>query len=118
MPLCYVVIVIVVDMLSFESLLKIFLLTPLKFLIICLAVLVPIVNAINILTHEFGCNIDLFFSYFYFLSYLALALKINLILHPHPCVNVYLMHLDIGLNYKIHILCLYQWSLIGVSAVT
>ena len=41
---------------------------------ICLVVLVAIVNAINILTHEFGCNIDLFFSFFYFLSYLALAL--------------------------------------------
>ena len=41
---------------------------------ICLVVLVAIVNAINILTHGFGCNIDLFFSFFYFLSYLAFAL--------------------------------------------
>ena len=41
---------------------------------ICLVVVVTIVNAINILTHGFGCNIDLFFSFFYFLSYLALAL--------------------------------------------
>ena len=39
---------------------------------ICLVV--AIVNAINILTHGFGCNIDLSFSLFYFLSYLALAL--------------------------------------------
>ena len=41
---------------------------------ICLVVLVAIVNTINILTHGFGCNIDLFFSFFYFLSYFALAL--------------------------------------------
>ena len=41
---------------------------------ICLVVLVAIVNAINILTRGFECNIDLFFSFFYFLSYLALAL--------------------------------------------
>ena len=27
-----------------------------------------------ILTHGFRCNIDLFFSFFYFLSYLALTL--------------------------------------------
>ena len=33
---------------------------------ICLAVLVAIVNAINILTHAFGCNIDLTFSFFLF----------------------------------------------------
>ena len=61
-------------MLSFEPLLIFFIATPLKLLIICLAVLVPIVNAINILTHGFGCNIDLFFSFFYFLSYLAFSL--------------------------------------------
>ena len=54
-------------MLSFEPLLKLlFLLTPLKFLIICLAVLVPIVNAINILTHGFGCNIRFIFLVFLF----------------------------------------------------
>ena len=53
-------------MLSFEPLLKKLLLTPLKFLIICLAVLVPIVNAINILTHGFGCNIGFIFLVFLF----------------------------------------------------
>ena len=33
---------------------------------ICLVVLIAIVNAINILTHGFGCNRDLFFSFFLF----------------------------------------------------
>ena len=32
----------------------------------CLAVLVPIVNAINILTHGFGCNIRFIFLVFVF----------------------------------------------------
>ena len=41
---------------------------------ICLVVLVAIVNAINILTRGFGCNIGLFSLFFYFLSYLVLAL--------------------------------------------
>ena len=76
----------------------------------CLVVLVAIVNAINILTHGFGCNIDLFFSFFYFLSDLATRAyalvqitenkktrKINPILHPNPCVNVYLSRLNVYL---------------------
>ena len=72
----------------------------------CLVVLVAIVNAINILTHGFGCNIDLFFSFFLFSELFgtrAYALvqitqkikkinKINPILHPNPCVNVYLIY--------------------------
>ena len=54
-------------MLSFEPLLKKMITCSTKVsYYICLAVLVPIVNAINILTHGFGCNIDLFFSFFLF----------------------------------------------------
>ena len=72
----------------------------------CLAVLVPIVNAINILTHGFGCNIDLFLVFLfselfgtraYALVQITQKIKktrrINLILHLNPCVRCLLIML-------------------------